>query len=136
MEKLTDYMVNETVEYSKLENNPMVYTLIIPKVLKGDPEQVKKDDIVKNAVDRMERFVKEVLGKNAVQELKCSFKPYAVMDMFKLSRNYRDTFDRYFTDFASIVCNLESNFTKCMELDGKFKELMASPEIQAYRNTL
>lgn len=131
-----DYMVNESSEFSTMENNPMIYTLIIPRFITcNDVKLIKEDKILKNAIDKVEKFVK-TLSNNAIKELKAYAKPYVIMDMFKLSKNYKDTFDKYFIDFKSIVCNMESNFIKCMELDQKFNELMNSPELIAYKNTL
>lgn len=131
-----DYMVNESSEFSTMENNPMIYTLIIPRFITcNDVKTIKEDKVLKNAVDKVEKFIK-TLSNKAIKELKLCNKPYAVMDMYKLSKNYKDTFDKYFIDYKSIICNIESNFIKCMELDKKFNELMESPELIAYRNTL
>mgnify|MGYP003289722939 CR=1 FL=1 len=131
-----DYMVNESSEFSTMENNPMIFTLIIPRFITcNDVKTIKEDKVLKNAVDKVEKFIK-TLSNKAVKELKQSNKPYAVMDMFKLSKNYKDTFDKYFAEYKSIICNTETNFIKCMELDKKFNELFDSPELVAYRNTL
>ena len=51
MNKLKDYMMSESSEFSPVENNPLVYLLLIPKILHGDIETIKKDPIVKNVVD-------------------------------------------------------------------------------------
>lgn len=136
MQKLSEYVVNESAEFSSMENNPLIYTLIVPKVLNGDIDVVKKDDVIKNAVDVTEKFIKDNLGANTIKVLKNSFRPASVMDAFKLSKNYKTTFDHYFADFTAIMCNEESNFIKCIELDKKIKELYNSPEYQIYRNTL
>lgn len=136
METLKQYMVNETTQFSKLENNPMIYLLVIPKLLKAtDAKDVKKDDIVKNVVNKTEKFVK-TLSKQTVKILENNFKPYAVLDMFKYSTNYKATFDNYLKDFKTLICNEETNFTKCMQLDREISELYNSPEYQIYRNTL
>ena len=135
MSQLKEYMINETAEFSTLENNPMIYTLIIPKLLNGDLETVKEDEIIKNAVDITEKFIK-TLSKDTINLLKNSSKPYAVMDLFKLSKNIKSTFDYYLQEFRSIICNNETNFIKCMDLDNKITELYNSPEYQLYRNTL
>lgn len=42
MNKLKDYMMNESSEFSPVENNPLVYLLLIPKILHGDIETIKK----------------------------------------------------------------------------------------------
>lgn len=135
MTRLNDYIVNESAEFSDMENNPMIYTLVIPKILKADPKDVKKDETVKNAINVTEKFLRK-LNKNTLKYLKTAFKPYAVMDMFKMSRNFKVTFDTYFNDFKTIICNNESNFIKCMELDKQLTELYNSPEYQIYKNTL
>lgn len=131
-----DYMVNESSEFSSMENNPMIFTLIIPRFITcNDVKTIKEDKVLKNAVDIVEKFIKTLPNK-AVKDLKEYTKPYTVMDMFKLSKNYKDTFDKYFVEFKSVVCNAETNFIKCMELDKKFNELYNSPEFLAYKNTL
>ena len=94
-----DYMVNESSEFSTMENNPMIFTLIIPRFITcNDVKTIKEDKVLKNAVDKVEKFIK-TLSNKAVKELKQSNKPYAVMDMFKLSKNYKDTFDKYFAEY-------------------------------------
>ena len=50
MQKLTEYMVNESAEFSSMENNPLIYTLIIPKVLNGEKDVIKKDPVIKNVI--------------------------------------------------------------------------------------
>lgn len=136
MAELKEYMINETSEFSSMENNPMIYTLVIPKLLhSNDVDAVKKDEVIKNVVDVTEKFIK-TLNKDTIKFLKNQCSPAAVMEMFKLSKNYRNTFDDYMVLFHDIICNEEKNFMKCLELDKKLAELYSSPEYQAYRNTL
>lgn len=136
MAELKEYMINETSEFSSMENNPMIYTLVIPKLLhSNDVDAVKKDEIIKNVVDVTEKFIK-TLNKDTIKFLKNQCSPAAVMEMFKLSKNYRNTFDDYLVLFHDVICNEEKNFMKCLELDKKLAELYSSPEYQAYRNTL
>jgi len=136
MAELKEYMINESSEFSSMENNPMIYTLIIPKLLHAnDVDVVKKDEVVKNVVDVTEKFIK-TLNKDTIKFLKNQCSPAAVMEMFKLSKNYRTTFDGYMVLFHDIICNEEKNFMKCLELDKKLAELYNSPEYQAYKNTL
>jgi len=136
MAELKEYMINETSEFSSMENNPMIYTLVIPKLLhSNDVDAVKKDEVIKNVVDVTEKFIK-TLNKDTIKFLKNQCSPAAVMVMFKLSKNYRNTFDDYLVLFHDVICNEEKNFMKCLELDKKLAELYSSPEYQAYRNTL
>ena len=135
MNDLKNYMMNESSEFSPVENNPLVYLLLIPKILHGDVETIKKDPIMKNVIDLMEKFVKG-LDKDVIKLLKQNYAPHSLMDMFKLSKNYRGTFDNYIIDMRSLVCNEEKNFMKCLALEKKFDELLASPEFVTYRNTL
>lgn len=135
MNDLKNYMMNESSEFSPVENNPLVYLLLIPKILHGDVETIKKDPIMKNVIDLMEKFVKG-LDKDVIKLLKQNYAPHSLMDMFKLSKNYRDTFDNYIIDMRSLICNEEKNFMKCLALEKKFDELLASPEFVTYRNTL
>lgn len=136
MAELKEYMINETSEFSSMENNPMIYTLVIPKLLhSNDVDAVKKDEVIKNVVDVTEKFIK-ALNKDTIKFLKNQCSPAAVMEMFKLSKNYRNTFDDYLVLFHDVICNEEKNFMKCLELDKKLAELYSSPEYQAYRNTL
>jgi hypothetical protein len=136
MAELKEYMINETSEFSSMENNPMIYTLVIPKLLhSNDVDAVKKDEVIKNVVDVTEKFIK-TLNKDTIKFLKNQCSPAAVMEMFKLSKNYRNTFDDYLVLFHDVICNEEKNFMKCLELDKKLAELYSSPEYQAYRNTL
>lgn len=136
MQNLKEYMVNESSEFSSMENNPLIYTLVIPKVLNGEIDAVKKDETVKNVIGVTEKFIKDSLDAKTIKVLKGAFRPASVMDVFKLSKNYRATFDNYMADFKSLVCNEETNFIKALSVSKKFDELLASPEYQAYKNTL
>lgn len=136
MQNLKEYMVNESSEFSSMENNPLIYTLVIPKVLNGEIDAVKKDEIIKNVIGVTEKFIKDNLDAKTIKVLKGAFRPASVMDVFKLSKNYRATFDNYMTDFKSLVCNEETNFIKALNVSKKFDELLASPEFQVYKNTL
>lgn len=136
MQNLKEYMVNESSEFSSMENNPLIYTLVIPKVLNGEIEAVKKDETIKNVIGVTEKFIKDNLDAKTIKVLKGAFRPASVMDVFKLSKNYRATFDNYMTDFKSLVCNEETNFIKALSVSKKFDELLASPEFQVYKNTL
>lgn len=136
MQNLKEYMVNESSEFSSMENNPLIYTLVIPKVLNGEIDAVKKDEIIKNVIGVTEKFIKDNLDAKTIKVLKGAFRPASVMDVFKLSKNYRATFDNYMTDFKSLVCNEETNFIKALNVSKKFDELLSSPEFQVYKNTL
>ena len=136
MQNLKEYMVNESSEFSSMENNPLIYTLVIPKVLIGEIDAVKKDETIKNVIGVTEKFIKDNLDAKTIKVLKGAFRPASVMDVFKLSKNYRATFDNYMTDFKSLVCNEETNFIKALNVSKKFDELLASPEFQVYKNTL
>lgn len=136
MQNLKEYMVNESSEFSSMENNPLIYTLVIPKVLNGEIEAVKKDETIKNVIGVTEKFIKDNLDAKTIKVLKGAFRPASVMDVFKLSKNYRATFDNYMADFKSLVCNEETNFIKALSVSKKFDELLASPEFQVYKNTL
>lgn len=136
MQSLKEYMVNESSEFSSMENNPLIYILVIPKVLNGDIDVIKKDEIVKNVIGVTEKFIKDNLDANTIKVLKNAYRPASVMDVFKLSKNYKATFDNYMADLKSIVCNEETNFIKAINISKKFDELLSSPEYQLYKNTL
>ena len=137
MGKLNEYIVKESVEFSKMENNPLIYTLIVPKVLNGtDLDIVKKDEMLKAAIDITEKFIKDNITAAALKELTGTYSPNTVMDMFKYSNNYKDTFSKFFGEFKTIVCNGVKSFTQALNLDRKFNELYNSPEYQVYKSTL
>jgi hypothetical protein len=137
MAKLKEYIMTESVEFSKMENNPLIFTLIVPRVINGaDLEDVKKDEQLKAAITATEKFIKDNLSKDAVKVLVDMVKPVTVMDMFKLSKNYKDTFATFFYDYKTQACNSVKSFTRCLELDRKFMELYNSPEYQVYKSTL
>ena len=137
MKQFKEYMVNESVEFSKSENNPLIYTLIIPKVLNNaDTDAIKKDEQLKAAIDVTEKFIKDVLDKSALNSLVSSMQPFAVMDLFKLSKNKKETFLKFFQDYRQIACTSSNNFGRCLKIDKNFDELLASPEYQLYLSTL
>lgn len=137
MDQLKEYIVNESVEFSKMENNPLIYTLIVPRILNGaDLELVKKDEQLKAAITVTEKFIKENLSKDMIKNLTNSIRPATVIDVFKLSKNYKETFATFFCEFKSAVTAVSTSFSKCIELDKKFDTLYNSPEYQIYKNTL
>ena len=71
-----------------------------------------------------------------IKQLKKEFKNAAVLDMFKLSKNYKTTLDEYYRDFRDIITNNTTSFMKCVELTKKFDEMYNSPEMLTFRNTL
>ena len=136
MQSLKEYMVNESSEFSSMENNPLIYILVVPKVLNGDIDVIKKDEVIKNVINVTEKFIKDNLDAKTIKVLKDAFRPASVMDVFTLSKNYKATFDNYMTDIKSLVCNEEVNFMKAINISKKFDELLSSPEYQLYKNTL
>lgn len=137
MKQLNEYIVNESVEFSKMENNPLIYTLIIPRILNcNDIETIKKDEQLKSVITVTEKFIKDNLSKDMVKNLTNSIRPATVIDVFKLSKNYKETFATFFYEFKSAVTAVSVSFSKCIELDKKFDALYNSPEYQIYKNTL
>lgn len=137
MAQLKEYIVNESVEFSKMENNPLIYTLIIPRILNnGDLESIKKDEQLKSVITATEKFIKDNLSKDMIKNLVNTVRPATVMDVFKLSKNYKETFATFFYEYKTAVTSITTSFSKCIELDKKFDELYNSPEYQIYKNTL
>ena len=66
MQNLKEYMVNESSEFSSMENNPLIYTLVIPKVLNGEIDAVKKDETIKNVIGVTEKFIKDNLDLSLI----------------------------------------------------------------------
>lgn len=135
-QQFKEYIVNESTEFSSMENNPLIYTILIPKVLMADPDTIKKDEQLKAVITATEKFIKDVLDKSALKALVSDFTPYAIMDMFKLTKNRKDTFLKFFQDFKQAACTSSNNFSRCLKIDRKFDELLASPEYQLYMSTL
>lgn len=133
---LRDYLMDESAEFSSMENNPLIYTLISPRLITcADKKEIKADVVLKAAVDTVERYIK-TLTPATIKQLKKEFKSAAVLDMFKLSKNYKTTFDEYYRDFRDIITNNTTSFLKCVELTKKFDEMYNSPEMLTFRNTL
>ena len=120
--------------FSKMEGNPFIWLLVIPRLLKLGKEEAKKDEILKNAIKVTEKAMKDV-PKKGLEELK-EVKPFPVMDLFKMSNNYKVLFANYFSDFKKVVCNSTDSFTKALELDGKLDELYNSPEYEVFKNNI
>ena len=71
----------------------------------------------------------------SLEELK-EVKPFPIMDLFKMSNNYKVLFANYFSDFKKVVCNSTDSFTKALELDAKLDELYNSPEYEVFKNNI
>ena len=136
MQSFSKYLQEQAKEdFSKMENVPFIWLLVIPRLLKLGKEEAKKDDILQKAIDATEKVIKE-LPKKGLDELGKEYKPYPIIDMFKMSNNYKVLFANYFTEFKSLVCNSESSFTKALELDAKLTELYNSPEYEVFKNNI
>jgi hypothetical protein len=46
--------------FSKMEGNPFIWLLVIPRLLKLGKEEAKKDEILKNAIKVTEKAMKDV----------------------------------------------------------------------------
>ena len=117
-----------------MEGNPFIWLLVIPRLLKLGKEEAKKDEILKNAIKVTEKVMKDV-PKKGLEELK-EVKPFPIMDLFKMSNNYKVLFANYFSDFKKVVCNSTDSFTKALELDAKLDELYNSPEYEVFKNNI
>ena len=104
------------------------------RLLKLGKEEAKKDEILKNAIKVTEKAMKDV-PKKGLEELK-EVKPFPIMDLFKMSNNYKVLFANYFSDFKKVVCNSTDSFTKALELDAKLDELYNSPEYEVFKNNI
>lgn len=131
------YLEENTKEdnFSKMEKNPFVWLLVIPRLLKLGKEEAKKDEILKNAIDVTLKVSKD-LPKKGLEKLKEDAKPFPIMDLFKMSNNYKVLFANYFDDFRKIVCNETETFTKALELDEKLTQLYNSPEYEIFKNNI
>ena len=77
----------------------------------------------------------DIREKGFLDELK-EVKPFPIMDLFKMSNNYKVLFANYFSDFKKVVCNSTDSFTKALELDAKLDELYNSPEYEVFKNNI
>jgi len=51
--------VNESKEFSKLEDNPLIYTLVIAKLANNCPDETKKDEVLKKVIEKAETVAKQ-----------------------------------------------------------------------------
>lgn len=130
-----DYVIKESSEFSKMEDCPFVYLLVMPRLVKYGAEATKNDEILKNAIKITEKVVKE-LPKEALNTLEKNFQPYTIMDMFKINTNHKVLFQTYFLEFKNHICNSTTSFAKVLELDKKLLELWNSTEYELFKNNI
>jgi len=132
---LRDYILRESAEFSKMEDCPFIYILVMPRLVKLGAEATKKDEILKNAIDLTEKVIKE-LPKDALNQLEKAFTPATILDLFKVSTNHKVLFATYFEEFKKNICNSTSSFSRVLELDKKLCELYNSPEYEIFKNNI
>lgn len=132
---LRDYIIKESSEFSKMEDCPFVYLLVMPRLVKLGAEATKQDEILKNAIAITEKFVKE-LPKEALNNLEKNTSPGVILDLFKVSTNHKVLFATYFEEFKKQICNSTSSFSRVLELDRKFGELWNSQEYEIFKNAI
>lgn len=130
-----DYVLKESAEYSTMENNPFIYILIIPYLLKLGEKECKKNKILKKAVDYTEKVLKDI-PKKILTQMEKDFKPYPIMEMFKLNNDSKAVFDNYYVDLKNYVCHSCDTFTQVLELDKKLVEMYHSSEYENFKNNI
>ena len=127
--------IKESKAFSPLEDNPMIYTLIIAKLAKNEKDVVEKDETLFNLINKVEK----VIRKCDCNELKRQYNPigmFGIFDEKTTKSNLQDYVKQYFVDFESIVANSEKTLDSAYEIHKMFKELTNSEEFQAFLKSL
>lgn len=129
--------VNENRSFSSKEDNPLIYTLIIPKLIKCDgcKDTVKDDKVLFNLVNKVEKM----MGKLDVKKLKQAYNPITIWNVFEQDSTKKATkefINQYFVEFEQLIAGDEVTFEDAYKIHTMFKELKNSDEFQAYMQSL
>jgi len=134
MSEFNDFVKNSR-EFCDLQDHPMVYSLVLAKLAKGDKAAVKDDTALFNVLNRVE----QVIPKIDSTALKTSYSPIAMTALFNKDDTkgaLPDYVTQYFNEFEDVAAKQEKSFDAAFEVHKQFSELTKSTEFQNFLKTL
>lgn len=126
--------VNESKEFGKLEDNPLIYTLVIAKLANNCPDETKKDEVLKKAIEKAEVVAKQFDTKG----LKAIYSPIGLFGVFEKANkaDLKTYISQYYESFETEIANAEKSFAEAFKIHQAFKELKDSDEFKDFLKSL
>lgn len=133
-----DY-ISEKKEFSPLEDNPLVYVLIIAKlsVKKESDADITEDENLQKLISLVD---KNIIKKFNTNILKYDRSPSSVFDYMRLCKNsktkIKEAVTNYYIGFNNTLAHKEKTFSKCNEIRLAFDSIYDSDEYKKFLNSL
>lgn len=132
---LSEY-IKESKAFGSKEDNPLIYTLVIAKLVTAkDKDEVKKDEVLFNLINKVEKIVNKV----DCNELKKQYSPISMFSLFETDttkKALKDYVENFYNSFEQSIAGNEKSFEEAWEIHEMFKELKNSEEFQAFLKSL
>lgn len=132
---LSEY-IKESKAFGSKEDNPLIYTLVIAKLVTAkDKDEVKKDEVLFNLINKVEKIVNKV----DCNELKKQYSPISMFSLFETDttkKALKDYVENFYNSFEQGIAGNEKSFEEAWEIHEMFKELKNSEEFQAFLKSL
>lgn len=132
---LSEY-IKESKAFGSKEDNPLIYTLVIAKLVTAkDKDEVKKDEVLFNLINKVEKIVNKV----DCNELKKQYSPISMFSLFETDttkKALKDYVENFYNSFEQGIAANEKSFEDAWEIHELFKELKSSEEFQAFLKSL
>lgn len=132
---LSEY-IKESKAFGSKEDNPLIYTLVIAKLVTAkDKDEVKKDEVLFNLINKVEKIVNKV----DCNELKKQYSPISMFSLFETDttkKALKDYVENFYNSFEQGIAGNEKSFEEAWETHELFKELKSSEEFQAFLKSL
>lgn len=137
MDKTFSQFLAESKVFTSKEDNPLIYTLIIPKLVQYDgcKDTVKDDKALFELVNKVEKL----MSKLDVKQLKKLYNPVVMFNVFEQESTKKATKEfvlQYFTEFEQQIAGEEVTFEGAYKIHSAFKQLKDSEEFKAYLQSL
>lgn len=128
--------IKESKAFGSKEDNPLIYTLVIAKLVTAkDKDEVKKDEVLFNLINKVEKIVNKV----DCNELKKQYSPISMFSLFETDttkKALKDYVENFYNSFEQSIAGNEKSFEEAWEIHEMFKELKNSEEFQAFLKSL
>lgn len=134
MDKFSD-VVKRDRKFSKNDDNPLIYSLILAKLADSDKESLKNDETLFNALNKVEELTKNY-DTNFLQKSYSPMRMTAIFNKDSVKKSAREYLNQYYNEFEKELAGHEKTFEKAYEIHKSFDELRSSDEFSKFIDSL
>lgn len=127
--------IKEAKMFNSKEDNPLIYTLIISRLVNTSKEDLKEDKEFMELINLVEKMI----SKMDCKVLKTAFSPITMFNTFTLEttkKAMKDYVKQYFNEFETLIAQEENSFENAYKIHKNFEDLYASDLWQKYINKI